>query len=64
MDRQGIIANEIKNIILGLLLGLLITINGICKEKDKMINLLGRIKSPQIEQQSEIPKNLPVITIK
>jgi len=48
--------------VLGTIFGLLIGSMQVSREKDKMINLLGRIKSPQIEQQ--IPKNLPMITIK
>lgn len=54
------IGSFIKNITLGLLIGLLIGMHGICIEKDKAICLLGRIKAPQIEQMP--PKNMPKIT--
>ena len=54
----------LRLIFLGLLIGLNIGLTEVCKEKDKMINLLGRIKSPQIEPQSEVPKNLPIVQFK
>ena len=51
---------------LGLCVGMLIMINQVCKQKDSMIRLLmnNSNNSNQVENISEVPKNLPIVTIK
>ena len=45
---------------LGLCIGMLIMINQTCKQKDSMIRLLMK-NSNQVENISEVPKNLPIV---
>ena len=48
---------------LGLCIGMLIMINQVCKQKDSMIRLLMN-NSTQVENMSDVPKNLPIVNIK
>ena len=71
MEFKGInvagLLNDTKNIIFGIVIGSLIMIHGICIEKDKTITLVkgyASIKTSSSSTQSEIPKNLPLITMK
>ena len=48
---------------LGLCIGMLVMINQVCKQKDSMIRLLMN-NSNQVENISEVPKNLLIVTIK
>ena len=55
-----------QNIIIAiacLSIGLNIGINQVCKQKDNMIRLLMK-NSTQVENISEVPKNLSIVTIK
>ena len=55
-----------QNIIIAiacLSIGLNVGINQVCKQKDSMIRLLMN-NSTQVENMSDVPKNLPIVNIK
>lgn len=51
---------------LGLCLGMLLMVNQTCKQKDSMIRLLMNSSNcnSQVENISDVPKNLPIVNIK
>lgn len=56
------IKQTITILILGLSLGMLIMINQACKQKDSMIRLLMKTNKYLVNQNNDMPKNLPIIT--
>lgn len=56
------IVNSLKNILLGLFIGMVIMFNQVCKQKDFTISLVLKGNSAQAATVETIPKNLPIIT--